>query len=465
MRGTLAVAVVVAVGWLGAPGVARAAQAGVCGLPDVTPQWFDFADGTVPFRGELSKPGVIVATSGGPIPAAIRRAGAQTVYWEMHFEADVGTPSAPAPPDSVVPRADALAAQAATSSGCATPVIALNELQGVTAAAPLSASATQYRVNVITFVQELVSRGAIPYVLLASSPNAAGDTIEWWQQLSALAILVREVYWPAPRIDDLGPDLGSRRLRVDLRTAIQKLQAIGVSPSRAGLMLGFQSGSSTGRVGLQPTSSWLEFVKLATLAAKQVAGELGVGSIWDWGWGTLSSAGADGDKAGAACVALWTRDPTLCDAPAVASFDPSLTDGQLSTLPAYAQCVIGGRVLATGQLAQAQQLLGSRSAALTALFGRLAATALVPVTRADEQQAERALFPKLGRFLAATRVSGVTPGFARGVIVDQLRLKQLTSAALIAEERLELSTAICRDDVLPTVGDVRLAAKLPFLSG
>src|SRR5262249_51637291 len=155
--------------------------------------------------------------------------------------------------------------------------------------------------------------------------------------------------------------------------------------------------------------------------------ETGVGSVWNWGWATLSAAGADGDKGAAACVALWARDQSLCDAPSAAAFAASLTDGQLATLPPYAQCVIDGRVLATGQLAQAQELLGSRSAALTALFGRLAATALVPVTRAQEQQAERTLFPRLGRFLAAVQLSGVTPGFARGVIADQLRLAQLTS--------------------------------------
>src|SRR5262245_1619985 len=319
MKGVLGVAVVVvALGWLGAPAVARA---GTCGLPDTAPRWIDYADGTVPFRGELSKPGVIVATSGGPIPAAFRRAGAQTVYWDLHFEADVGTPSAPAPQDAVVPRADALFDRAAASSGCATPVIALNELQAATAAPPLSATATQYRVNVLAFVQELVARGAMPYVLLAASPNASGDEIIWWQQLSALAVLVREVYWPAPRIDALGPALGSRRLRVDLRTAVRRLEAIGVSPERTGLMLGFQSSGVAGRAGLQPTASWLEFVKLSTLAAKQVAGELGVGSVWNWGWATLSTAGADGDKAAAACVALWTRDPSLCDAPSAAQFD------------------------------------------------------------------------------------------------------------------------------------------------
>jgi hypothetical protein len=455
------VAVGVAAFWLARPNVARAAP---CGLPDAAPLWVDYADGTVPFRAELSRPGVVVATSGGPVPAGIRRGGAQTVYLELHFENDVGTPSAPADADAVVPRADALFQRAVSSSGCATPVIALNEMQGVTAKPPLSDAATQYRVNVITFVQELARLGAVPYVLLAASPNASGDTIIWWQQLSTLAYLVREVYWPAPKIMALGYGPGSRQMRVDLRAAVDRLGAIGVSPSRLGLMLGFQSGGSVGRAGLQPTSSWLEFVKLATLAAKQVAAERGVGSVWDWGWGTLSASGADPDKAAAACVALWARDQSLCDAPSGPAFDASLTEGQLSSVPANAQCLIDGRPVSLGQLEQAQQLLGSRKAALTALFARLAATALVPVGRGAEQQAERALFPALGRFLAATRLSGVTPGFARGVIVDQLRFAYLAPSDLIGEEQRELPTAVCRDDVLPAVGDVRLASRLPFLA-
>src|SRR5262249_34507451 len=172
----------------------------------------------------------------------------------------------------------------------------------------------------------------------------------------------------------------------------------GIPSARVGLMLGFQSGGTVGRVGLQPLSSWLEFVKLATLAATQVADELAVGSVWNWGWGTLSSAGADPDKPAAACVALWAGAPTLCDAPSAADFDPSVDEGQLSSLPAYAQCVIDGRVIPASQVDEAQQLLGSRSRALTALFARLAATALVPIGKSQEVQAERALFPALGRF-------------------------------------------------------------------
>jgi hypothetical protein len=462
MRGALGFVAALAALWLAAPGPAQAA---VCGLPDATPWWVDFADGSVSFRNELAKPGLIVATSGGPIPAAFRSAGAQTLYWEMHFENDVGTPGAPARPDSIGSTADTLFNRAAASSGCSTPLIALNEMLGVTAPPPLSAAATQYRMNVLAFVQELVSRGATPFVLLASSPNANGGESGFWQQLASYAYVVREVYEPAPKIVAQGVGAGSRTLRVDLRTAVQNLDTIGVPAERVGLMLGFQSGGTVGRAGLQPLASWLEYVKLATLAAKQVASELGVASIWDWGWGTLSAAGVDPDKATAACVALWTRDPSLCDAPARAQFDVSLTDGQLSTVPSYAQCVIDGRVLPTNQLDQATQLLGDPSAAYTALFERLAATALVPVSRAQEQQAELARFGKVQRFLAATKTSGVTPGFARGVIVDQLRYAQVSTAALLAEEQRELGSAVCRDDRLPTIGDVRLATKLPWLSG
>ena len=460
MRGALVLAAAACAVWLGAPGVAQAAP---CGLPDAAPLWIDFADGTVNFRGELAKPGMIIATNGTTIPAALRRAGAQTIYWEMHFDTDVGTPGAPAPSDSIGSRADVLFNRAAAQSGCAAPVIALNEMQGVTAAAPLSANATQYRLNVLAFVQELVTRGATPYLLLASNPNTQRDEAGFWQQLSGYASLVREVYESAPKIIGQGVDLGSRTMRVDLRTAVQKLGVAGIPPSRIGLMLGFHSNGTTGRVGLQPLSSWLEYVKLATLAAKQVAGELGVGSLWAWGWGTLSAAGADPDKATAACVELWTRDPSLCDAPSAAQFDTSLTDGQLSTLPPSAQCVIDGRVLPSSQLDQAWQLLGTRSAAFTALLERLAATALVPIDRADEQRAQKLLFPQVGRFLAAARSSGVTPGFARGVIVDELRYSQLDVPTLFAEEQRQLGLAICQGDVLPTGGDVRLSSKLPFL--
>lgn len=443
-----------------APGDARAGQ---CGMPDASPTWIDYVDGSTPFRGDFAQPGLVVATQGTTIPSELRAAGALTIYWEMKFAQDVGTPAAPADPAGISAAADALYARAAASSGCATPVIALNEFQGATSTPPLSPAETQYRAGVLAFVQELASQGALPYLLMSSAPNrqAGGG---YWQQLASVADIVREVYFSAPSIAAEGPIVGSRVLRVTMRQALRALTSYGISAAKLGLMLGFQSGGSAGRDGLQPTSTWLEFVKLDTLAAQEVASELGVTTLWNWGWATLSPSAADPDKGQAACVALWVRNPLLCNAPNLADFDTSLVEGQLSTLPPNAQCVIGTQTITTSQLAQATQLLGSQSAAFTALLARVAATALVPVDRPEVYRAESEMFPNLGVFLAATKQAGVTTGFARGVLTDQLRYAQLTSSALIAQEQQELTQAICRNDVLPALGDVRLASALRFLT-
>ncbi len=446
---------------LAGPGVALA---GPCGVPNANPLWIDYVDGTVPFRSEFARFGALVATQGGSIPQQFRAADAETIYWEMHLNDELGTPSAPAAPDGVPAAADALFARAAASSGCATPLIALNEVQGVADAMPLSAAEQQYRADVVAFVQELASRGAVPYLLLASAPNMAGGAASWWQLVGTSASLVREVYVSAPVIIAQGPVAGSRTLRMKLRQAVASLAAANVPTSKIGLMLGFQSGGSVGRDGLAPLASWLEFVKLDTLAAEQVSLELSVGSLWAWGWGTLSAAGADPDKATAACVALWTRNPTLCDAPSMAAFDTSVDEGQISAIPGNAQCLVGTTPLPTAELDQATALLGSRSAAMTALLERIAATSLVPVTRPEVMQAERTLFPSSTRFLAAARSVGVTSGFARGVLTDQLRYAQVSSSELLATEQQELGQTVCRGDVLPAVGDVRLAARLPFLA-
>ena len=68
---------------------------------------------------------------------------------------------------------------------------------------------------------------------------------------------------------------------------------------------------------------------------RQVTKELGLESIWSWGWATFSAAGIDRDKAAAACVYLWARDSRLCDGPkaAGAKFDASVGVGQLGSLP------------------------------------------------------------------------------------------------------------------------------------
>lgn len=435
------------------------ARAGQCGLPDTAPWWIDVADGTVPFRQLFARPGTIVATTGGPIPASFRAAGAQTIYWEMSLAGLVGTPDAPADPATVAAAADGLAAAAAVSSGCSTPLVALNELLGAAARTPWPPGTTQYRANVLALLQELAAKGVRPFLLLPSSPPADPGQAAWWQQIAQVSDLVRETYFAAPAVVAQGPILASRLLRTRMRAAVASLTSLGVPVARTGLMLGFQSGGAYGRAGLQPTADWLEFVKLNVLAARQVATELGVPTIWDWGWGAYSAAGQDPDKPAAACVALWTRDQTLCDG-AAAGVDPSLTEGQID--PA-AWCLLGTTRVTPAGLALVARIEGGDSARAGTLALERAAQAQVPVSRAQVLTAERTIVrtcfhgrrPLYLRTLARTHL---TVGLARGILVDELR-----GVPSLATQQALLDASVCAGDILPAPGALRAAARFPFL--
>ncbi len=107
-----------------------------------------------------------------------------------------------------------------------------------------------------------------------------------------------------------------------------------------------------GRNGLEPVSAWFQVAKWQALAVKQVAAETGIASVWSWGWGRWSAGEQDPEKGHAACVWLWARAQSLCDAPKQLGpqFDTSLQDGQLSVLRAAAQCLIGTRVLSNAAI-------------------------------------------------------------------------------------------------------------------
>ncbi len=90
------------------------------------------------------------------------------------------------------------------------------------------------------------------------------------------------------------------------------------------------------RAGLEPTSSWLEIVKLEALAAKSVATQFKLAGVWSWGWASFNpSAPVDPDKPATACVWLWARDQSLCDGPTAAGpgFDASLDRGAARRSP------------------------------------------------------------------------------------------------------------------------------------
>ncbi|HMI22367.1 MAG TPA: hypothetical protein VK496_05570, partial [Gaiellaceae bacterium] len=235
----------------------------------------------------------------------------------------VGTPAHPADPGRISAIAERLAAAAVKVTGCATPILALNELYGARLGTPWGKSDAQYRANVLDLVRALASRGTQPHLLISEAGNTAGQAGDWWRSLSESATIVREVYISAPVLEGLGPSGATVYLRFQLRRAVRNLTTIGVRSNRVALALGFHSGRG-GRAGLSATR-WFGIVKREALAARQVASELALDSVWSWGWARFAGMPKDPTKATAACVYLWARSPTLCNARAVAgrAFDSS----------------------------------------------------------------------------------------------------------------------------------------------
>ena len=146
------------------------------------------------------------------------------------------------------------------------------------------------------------------------------------------------------------------------------------------------------------------------------------------GWGRWSVGEQDPDKGHAACVWLWARSPTLCDAPTKLGpgFDTSLQEGQLSRLPAGAQCLIGRRKLTDGAIAQLQLVTGDRDTAYSALFERLVESDQVPVPTKAVLDAERGVILQSfggsrAAYVNALQQAHASVSVARGVLGDELR--------------------------------------------
>src|SRR5438132_317173 len=187
----------------GGAATSKPVYAGTCGLPSATPLWMDF--GWPDFSSVFGRSGVIVSASSGDFGAQMRAAGADTVYWDMYLNKRVGQPSAPADPSTIVDKANKLYDYAAQQMGCATPVVIENELFGASLATPWSETNATYRQNVLTFVRQLAARGAYPMLLVNSVPYTAGDAGVWWQEVSQVSDLIREVYVPATLLYPQGP--------------------------------------------------------------------------------------------------------------------------------------------------------------------------------------------------------------------------------------------------------------------
>jgi hypothetical protein len=414
------------------PGRASAAApanpvwAGTCGLPSQTTTWMDF--GQPQFLQQFGRPGVVISSSSGAFPTQVRATGAQTVYWDMHLNARVGTPTAPTDPATMVARADKLYEFASSQLSCATPVIVENELFGASLPTPWSDTNAQYRANVLAFLAELSKRGAFPMLLVNSTPYTAGDAATWWQQVAQVSDLVREVYVPATQLWNEGPVLANRTLRNRYREAVTDLTQLGIPPQRIGLIVTMATTVGFGgRNGLKSAPAWYETVKWQVLSLRQVAAETHVSSLWSWGWGEWSKAEQDPDKVGAACVWLWTRYPTFCDGTAAAGpqFDASLTEGQLR-LGAGVQCRIGKDVITTAAVNRLALVTGDFETAFSALQQRIVETRQAQIPRARILAAERAVVSSRfhgswSAYGAALRAAHADRSIAQGVLGDELR--------------------------------------------
>jgi hypothetical protein len=403
-----------------------------CGIPTAGTQWVDFADGSVPFWDRFAQPGLIAAASNLLYPPRLRAAGAHTVYFDLYMNNRVGTPTRRVSPAVIEDQANRIFYRAVASSGCAFPWMALNELFGANTTSPWTPTNAQYRANVLAFVRTLAARGARPFVLVPTEPYAAGEALDWWRQVAAYAYVIPEVYFAAPQIHKLGVTLGSRRMRMAFRQRIRDFVEMGIPPSRIGIYLGFQVGLGTGgREGLERIR-WFNNTKLQALAARQVASELKIHSIWSWGWAHWGATKPDPDKEIAACVYLWTRNPALCDGPGMAGrkFDTDLTEGQISSLRRGTICTVGDIEIRAGEIAVLTRVTGDRQAAFTALSQRAASALRIPVTSAEIVAAERDIVRLRfrgsgGAYRAALARAGANVTVARGVIADELREARL----------------------------------------
>ena len=431
MRRALLVVVAAVLAVLVWPGAGSAALS--CGLPEAQPTWIDFADSSVSFwRERFARPGVVIGTGGPELAAEARAAGAGTVHWDMYLRKRVGTPSDPADPALIEKRADALFDYAVSVSGCQTPLIALNELWGASLPTPLTPTAERYRANVLRFVSRLAARGGRPALLVSSEPFTGGDAATWWRSVGAVSDLVLENYANANLIWRDGPVDGSRRLRVRYRQSAAKLLAIGVPASRIGIMIGFQTGPGTGgREGLKPRSRWFDVAKWQALAVRQVAREFKLAHLWSWGWAQRDARSNDPDKTFAACVWLWARDASLCDAPSILGheFDPDLKTGQLS-LPSGTRCIYGSTPLTASSVNSLAKVTKDRELALTALVVRAVERERSHISPSDalalEQRIVRVRFGgSVSAYRAALAEAGASLSVARGILGDELRSRDV----------------------------------------
>ena len=204
-------------------------------------------------------------------------------------------------------------------------------------------------------------------------------------------------------------------------------------------MIGFQTGAGAGgREGLRPRSRWFSVAKWHTLAVKQVAKELDLAHVWSWGWAQRNERSNDPDKTYAACVWLWARDASLCDAPAILGdeLDADTKTGQLG-LPAGVRCLYGSTALTASGVAALAKVTRDRELALTALVARAVERERARVSPSDTLAMERRVVKARFRgssvaYRAAVAEAGASPAVARGILGDELRSAEIVDRMALA---------------------------------
>jgi hypothetical protein len=444
-----------------------------CNVMTSAPTWLDFADGSVPFWQVFAKPGVTAMASNFIYPPKLRAAGARTVYFDLYLNRRVGTTSKPADPSTIVAKANTFYEYAAKAMDCSNPVIAENELFGSWLAVPWSATNAQYRANVLLFLQTLRARGAQPWLLVNAKPYTASVAGDWWRQVADVAGIVREVYFPAPLIYRRGPIYGNRTLRQSFRNGILDFTKIGIPVSKLGLFLGFQTTRGTGgREGLG-AKPWFQTVKWQALAARFVAREMKISSLWSWGWAEWTTTPGEHDpaKPKAACVYLWTRNPRLCNGPAAAGkgFNRSRTEGQLILSPGL-RCRLGMAAVRWSAINPILKLTGDPELAFSNAFARAVQQKTAPVTSDDILAAERSIVAarfggSRSAYKAAIADARTNLSVARSIIGDELRRVRIQSKFRVGSPNASAISDYHENFGELQVRRVQAKAETPWLGG
>ena len=100
----------------------------------------------------------------------------------------------------------------------------------------------QYRSNTLALVRRLKERGAFPAVTIANPPYTGGEAAQWWRDLAASALLIRQVFFTCRTCRSCTREAGaSRAMRSGMRALVRRFTEIGIPASRVALVLQFHA--------------------------------------------------------------------------------------------------------------------------------------------------------------------------------------------------------------------------------